>query len=148
MKTLQRITLLVVLVALIVSCQSSTDVSKIFSNPDTKKAILDKVANDSNLSKEMVETMMNSNNGKLMLLGNDNLTMSEMMENHGKMMKMMKDDPSMMKSMMSDMMETCKSDTSMMSSMCKNMMKSPQMMYMMHKNMQGKMDMKGMKNME
>ncbi|MEK7719753.1 MAG: membrane or secreted protein [Bacteroidota bacterium] len=145
MKTLQKITLFIALVALIASCQSNTDVNKIFSNPDTKKAIIDKIANDSNLSKEMVETMMNSNNGKMMMLGNDKMTMMMMMENHGKMMK---DDPGMMKRMMSDMMETCKSDTAMLSSMCKNMMQSPQMMDMMHKNMGGKMDMKGMKKME
>lgn len=148
MKTLQKITLFIAVVALFASCQSNPDVEKIFSNQDTKKAIFDKIANDSNLSKEMVETMMNSNNGKMMMLGNDNLTMSEMMENHGKMMKMMRDDPAMMKSMMSDMMETCKSDTAMMSSMCKNMMESPQMMDMMHKKMGGKMDMKGMMKMK
>jgi hypothetical protein len=148
MKTLQKIAMFIALVALIAACQSSIDADKILLNQETKKAIIDKIANDSNLSKEMVETMMNSNNGKLMLLGNDNLTMSEMMENHGKMMKMMKDDPSMMKSMMFDMMETCKSDTAMLSTMCKNMMESPQMMDMMHKNMGGKMDMKGMKGMD
>ena len=148
MKTLQKITLVIALMALFASCQSSTDVNKIFSNPDTKKAIIDKIANDSNLSTEMIETMMNSNNGKMMMLGNDKMTMMMMMENHGKMMKMMKDDPGMMKSMMSDMMETCKSDTAMMSSMCKNMMESPQMMDMMHKNMGRKMDMKGMKGMK
>ncbi|HEY5511616.1 MAG TPA: hypothetical protein VIK10_11375 [Prolixibacteraceae bacterium] len=147
MKTLQKITLVIALIALFASCQSSTDVNKILSNQETKKAIFDKIANDSNLSTEMMETMMNSNNGKMMMLGNDKMTMM-MMENHGKMMKMMKDDPSMMKSMMSDMMETCKSDTAMLSSMCKNMMESPQMMDMMHKNMGGKMDMKGMKGMD
>ncbi len=147
MKTLQKITLFIALVALFASCQSNTDVDKILLNQDTRKAIIDKIANDSNLSKEMTETMMKSSNGKLMMLANDNLTMLMMMENHGKMMKMMKDDPGMMKSMMSDMMETCKSDTAMLSSMCKNMMESPQMMDMMHKNMGGKMDMKGMKGM-
>src|SRR5665647_1514874 len=133
MKTLQKITLAIALVAIFASCQSSTDVNKILSNQDTKKAIIDKIANDSNLSTEMMETMMNSNNGKMMMLGNDKMTMM-MMENHGKMMKMMKDDPGMMKSMMSGMMETCKSDTAMLSSMCKNMMESPQMMDMMHKS--------------
>jgi len=44
-------------------------------------------------------------------------------------------------------METCKSVTAMMSSMCKSMMENPQMMEMIHKNMGGKMNMKGMKGM-
>jgi hypothetical protein len=64
--TIKKITLFIALVALFASCQSSTDVDKILLNQETKKAIIDKIANDSNLSKEMVETMMNSNNGKMM----------------------------------------------------------------------------------
>jgi hypothetical protein len=79
---------------------------------------------------------MNSENSKMI-----------MMEFHGSMMKMMKENPVMMQSMMSGMMETCKNDTAMMSSMCKNMMENPEMMEMMHKKMGGKMDVKGMKNM-
>ena len=136
MKTLQRITLFIALVALFASCQSTTDVNKILSNQDTKKAIIDKIANDSILSKEMMQTMMNSENSKML-----------MMANHESMMKMMKDNPAMMKSMMTGMMEMCKGDTAMMSSMCSTMMNSPEMMEMMHKKMGGKMDMKGMKGM-
>lgn len=61
--------------------------------------------------------MMNSKNGEMMML-----------ENHEAMMKMMKGNPSMMDDMMSDMMNTSKTDTSMMSSMCKTMMADKQMM--------------------
>jgi len=147
MKTLQKITLFIAFVALFASCQSGTDVNKILSNQETKKAIIDKIANDSSLSKEMMETMMNSENSKMMMKGNEKMTMM-MMEDHGAMMKMMKENPAMMQSMMSGMMETCKNDTAMMSSMCKNMMENPEMMEMMHKKMGGKMDMKGMKDMD
>jgi len=129
MKTLQKITLFIALVALFASCQSKTDVPKILADQDTKKAIMETIANDSNLSKEMMETMMNSENSKMM-----------MMEFHGSMIKMMKEDPAMMQSMMTGMMETCKNDTAMMSSMCKSIMNNPQMMKMMH--------MKGMKDMQ
>lgn len=147
MKTLQKIALFIALVALFASCQSGTDVNKILSNQETKKAIIDKIANDSNLSKEMMETMMNSENCKMMMKGNEKMTMM-MMEDHGVMMKMMKENPAMMQSMMTGMMETCKNDTAMMSSMCKSMMENPEMMDMMHKKMGGKMDMKGMKGMD
>lgn len=129
MKTLQKITLFIALVALFASCQSNTDVSKILSNQETKKAIMDNIANDSTLSKEMMEAMMNNENSKMM-----------MMENHGSMMKMMKENPEMMKSMMNGLMETCKGDSAMMSSMCKSLMENPEIMEMLHK--------KGMKNME
>lgn len=137
MKTLQKIALFVALVALFTSCQSKTDVSKILADQETKMTIMETIATDNNLSKEMLEALMNNENSKIM-----------MMEFHGSMMKMIKDDPAMMQSMMTDMMETCKNDTAMMSSMCKNMMENPEMMDMMHRKMGGMMDMKGMNKME
>ena len=73
MKTLQKITMLIALVALFASCQSNINVNKILSNQDTKKAIMDTIANNSNLSKEMMETMMNSKNSKKMMPGNANM---------------------------------------------------------------------------
>jgi len=82
---------------------------------------MDSIANDSNLSVEMMATMMNG--------------------------KMMHNNPAMMQSMMSGMMETYKGDTAMMSSMCSSIMNNPQMMGMIHKNMGGKMVMNGMNNM-
>ena len=130
MKTLQKITLFIALIALFASCQSGTDVTKILSNQNTKKAIMDTIANDSNLSVEMMETMMN---GKMMM-ENEKMT-SMMMQNQGTMMKMMQNNPAMMQSMMTGMMETFKGDTSMMSSMSSFMLKNPQMMNMIHKNM-------------
>ena len=114
MKTLQKIALFIALVALFASCQSKTDVPKILADQDTKKAIMETIANDSNLSKEMMETMMSSENSKMMMKGNEKMSMM-MMEDHGTMMKMMKENPAMMQSMMTGMMETCKSDTAMMS---------------------------------
>lgn len=147
MKTLKKITLLIALIALFASCQSNTDVNKILANQDTKKAIMDTIANDSNLSVDMMEVMMNNENSKMMMMGNEKMTMM-MMENHGTMMKMMKENPAMMQSMMTGMMETFKGDTAMMSSMCSSIMNNPQMMGMIHKNMGGKMDMNGMNNMD
>src|SRR5680860_312034 len=107
MKTLQKITLFIAIVALFASCQTGTDVNKILSNQDTKKAIMDTIANDSNLSIEMMEAMMNNENSKMMMMGNENMT-SMMMQNQGTMMKMMQNNPAMMQSMI----ETCNSDSS------------------------------------
>ena len=139
MKTLQKITLAIVLITLFASCQSA---KQILSKADSRAEIIAAIANDPDMSKEIIEAMMNSKNGKMMMQGNDQMKM--MMENHGMMMKMMKDNPGMMQNMMSNMMEAAKSDTSMMSSMCKSMMGNQQMMDMMQK-MKGKnMDMKKM----
>jgi len=70
MKTLQKITMLIALVALFASCHSNINVNKILSNQDTKKAIMDTIANNSDLSKEMMETMMKSENSKMMMMEN------------------------------------------------------------------------------
>ena len=128
MKTLQKITLAIALITLFTSCQSA---KQILSKSDLRTEIITAIANDPDMSKEMMEAIMDSKNGKMMMQGNDKMKM--MMENHGMMMKMMKDNPGMMQSMMSNMMEASKTDTSMMSSMCKSMMGNQQMMDMMQK---------------
>ena len=147
MKTLKKITLIIAIVALFASCQTGTDVNKILYNQDTKMAIMDTIANDSKLSVEMMEVMMNNENGKMMMMGNEKMT-TMMMQNQGTMMKMMQNNPAMMQSMITGMFETCYRDSVMMSSMCSSIMNNPQMMDMIHKNMSGNMDMTGMKNME
>ncbi|MFP5081993.1 hypothetical protein [Pedobacter sp. JCM 36344] len=139
MKTLQIITLSIAFIMLLGSCQST---KQILSKSNSRNEIINLIANDPDMSKEMMKALMESNSGKMMMQGNDKMKM--MLDNHGMMMKMMKDNPGMMKNMMSNMMEAAKSDTSMMSSMCKSMMGNQQMMDMM-KKMKGKnMDMKKM----
>ncbi|HZK94316.1 MAG TPA: hypothetical protein VFC67_08925 [Prolixibacteraceae bacterium] len=136
MKTLQKITLFIAIVALFASCQPNNDVNKILANQETKTAIMNNIANDSILSVEMMETMMNSENSTMMML------------NQRSMMKMMQNNPSMMQSMMNGMFETCYRDTAMMNSMYSSIMNNPRMMDMLHKNGSGNMSTKGMNHME
>jgi len=145
MKTLQKITLFIAIVALFASCQTGTDVNKILSNQDTKKAIMDTIANDSNLSIEMMEAMMNNENSKMMMMGNEKMT-TMMMGNQGSMLKIMQKNPAMMQSMMNGMIETCYRDSVMMNSMCSGILNNPKMMDMIHKNMDENMGTKGMNN--
>ena len=144
MQTLQKVTLMIVLVTLIGSCQSGTDAKQILSKSETRKEIMDKIANDSSMSKEMMGAMMASQTGTAMMHDHQKM----MMGNHETMMQMMKDNPGMMEGMMTNMMEACKNDTAMMSGMCKAMMGNKQMMDMMQK-MKGEnkdMKMEGMKH--
>jgi len=129
------------------SCQTGTDVNKILSNQDTKMAIMDTIANDNNLSIEMMEVMMSNENGKMMMMGNEKIT-TMMMGNQGSMLKIMQKNPAMMQSMMTGMIETCYRDSAMMTSMCSSIMNNPQMMDMLNKNMVGNMGTKGMNNMQ
>ncbi len=136
MKKLQKIALSIALITLFVSCQTAPDTGQVLSNTETRKEIMDTIANNSGMMKEMMGAMMNGKNNKMM------------MESHEPMMKMMKDNPDMMQSMMTDMMEICKNDSTMMSGMCKTMIGNQQMMDMMQK-MKGKnMDMGKMNAMD
>ena len=137
MKRLLKVALAITLITLFATCQSGTDVNQTLLKPDTRKEMMDKIAEDSTMSKEMMTAMMNSNNGMAMMQNHQKM----MMQNHESMMKMMKDNPAMMQSMMSAMMETAKGDTSMMSSMCKTIMSNQPMMDMMQK-MKGEKSMK------
>ena len=95
MKTLKKITLALALSTLIYSCQSS---KQVLSQSDKRTEIMNTIADSKSMSKEMMDVMMKSENGKIM--------MQEMMkEHHDKMMGMMKNNPEMRKKMMSEMMK-------------------------------------------
>lgn len=135
MKTVQQISLLFMIVSLLASCQTGTDVNKILSNQDTKIKIMNTIATDSVLSTEMIGAMMNNESGSRM-----------MMQNQQAMLKMMQNNPTMMQSMMTGMMETFKNDTLIMSSMASIIMTNPQMKDQIYKNRNGNMGMKIMNN--
>ncbi len=130
MKQLLRITWAVVLVSAVMSCQSRTEVSQILSTPNTRKQIMDSIANNSAMSVEMMDAMLNNKNSIMMMHGNEQMAMM-MTEYYDTMMKMMKDNPEMMQRMMTDMMVASANDTTMMSRMFKSIMDNDQMMGMM-----------------
>ncbi len=88
MNIIQKSTLAIALITLAASCQST---KQTLSKSDSRNEIMLAIANDREMSKEMMQAMMNSKNGKMMMQENDKMNM--MMENHGTMVKMMKDNP-------------------------------------------------------
>ncbi len=126
MRPIHKYLLLIALSALFASCQSP---NQVLSKSDSRTKIMNTIASDHEMSKEMMDAIMNGEHGKMLM----HERMKAMMENKSMMTKMMNDDPEMKKRMMSGMMETVKADTSMMSQMCKSMMDNPEMMEMMKK---------------
>lgn len=116
MKTLNKIALVITIIALFASFQSKIDVKKILSNTEIRKEIIDSIAASSSMSKEMMSALMNQKNGKMM------------MEHHKMMMNMMKENPAMMKSMMES-----KGDSGMICPMCGKKMEKNEMPGMMKK---------------
>jgi hypothetical protein len=109
MKTLQKIVLSIGLIGLFNSCQST---NQVLSKSEKRMEIMNTIANDESMSKEMAGILMGSESGK----------MTMMKTHHAKMKEMMKEDPEMMKSMMSEMKMN---NPEMMSEM---MMDNPEMM--------------------
>lgn len=126
MKILQRFTGLIVLIALFASCQAP---KQVLSESDSRMQIMNDIAQDHEMSKEMMEAIMTGEHGKMLM----HERMNAMMGDKAMIQKMMKDDPEMSNRMMSVMMETAKNDTTIMSKMCKSMMENPEMMQMMEK---------------
>lgn len=143
MKTIQKAALVIILITLISSCRSNTDTKQILSSKETRKGIIDTIAGNSEMMKEMTEAMMNSKNSKTMMQGNDKMTMM-MMENRIEMRKVMKDKPFILQNMMADIMETVKSDSSVMLGMCKTIIGNPQMKDMIQKLIQENKDINKM----
>ncbi|MRR21583.1 hypothetical protein EG830_01210 [bacterium] len=115
MKNLQKFTLVIVLftVTLFSFGQSRDDVLSVLGKAETRQMVMDTIAGDSIMAREMMAAMMHGTNHKMM-----------MMESHGQMMHMMKDNPGMRHNMMSGMMEACKGDSVLMESMWATMMES------------------------
>ena len=89
MKSLQKIFLAVALCIFFAACQSGNNKKQVLSAADSRKEIMDSIANDGNMSKEMMQSMMNSENSKIMIEGNEAMA-SAMIKNHASMIKMMK----------------------------------------------------------
>lgn len=120
MRTLQKYIALIALVTLLASCQSP---KQVLSKSDSRMEIMNNIASDHEMSKEMMDAIMRGDHGKMLM----HERMKTMMENESMMAKMMKDDPEMKKRMMSKMIENAKSDTAMMAQMHTFMMNNPEM---------------------
>lgn len=114
MKSITRCFLTIVLIVLFVSCRSK-GVNEILSNGGTRKETINIIANDSNMSNEMIEAMMTGKISKTICIQNQDI-----------MISMMQHNPAMMKNMIPGIMG--KADSTLMSSIIDTMMKNPQMM--------------------
>lgn len=126
MKTLQNIFGLIALIGIFGSCQTP---KQVLSKSESRMQIMDNIASDYEMSKDMMDAIMSGEHGKMLM----HERMKAMMDDKSMMTKMMKDNPEMNKQMMSAIIKNAKSDTTLMSQMCKSMMDSPQMMEMMKK---------------
>ncbi|MEO6229869.1 MAG: hypothetical protein ABJB11_13910 [Ferruginibacter sp.] len=127
MKFLFTRMLVIVLFALFASCKSSPAHLKILSNKDTRNDIIQTIAKDSMMSNEMIEAMMNSENG-LRAMQQHQIMLAN---SHKSILNMLKTKPGLMQGMLLAMMESASQDSSMMSAMINIMKANLQMMQLM-----------------
>ena len=58
METLKNLFYAVLFITLFSSCQSGGDVTQVLSKPESRKVIMDSIANNSEMSQEMMETIL------------------------------------------------------------------------------------------
>lgn len=117
---------------LFASCQSSTIQKQGLDNVHSRIEIMNTIANDSIMSKEMIGILMNRTNGLMMMQNQQKM----ILENHGSMMNLLKENPAIIQNMLSDMIEMANGDTTILSDIFITMMGNPQMRDMM-RNMNG-----------
>lgn len=144
MKVLVKILGLAMIAIVATSCQRQS-AEAILANETQQQAIMDSIANDHNMSMKMMNTMMNNDHSKMMLMGNKDM-MKMMMGNQEMMQSMMQENPEMMNNMMGMMMNAAKGDSSRMMSMCQKIIGNPQMSGMMQNMMKQKKSGMGMMN--
>jgi hypothetical protein len=98
---LPNLVLVISLLMLFASFQYATSQAKSLSNKETRNEIMNEIANDNKMSKVMIEVMMNSIYGRMMMQENQMTTFG----NPSTMMKMMQKNPEIMQSIFSSMME-------------------------------------------
>jgi hypothetical protein len=124
MKTLQTAIIAITSILFFASCGANSSQSKALLDEGQRMEIMNTIANDSVMSMEMISIMSSGKNGMMM--------QQHYMGNQQVMMKIFKDNPDMMNSMMSHMLETANNDSTMMNGMYKIMSDNPQMMQMMY----------------
>ena len=124
---------------LLTACNQQPSTEAVLKNEEQRHEIMEAIAEDHKLMMEMHQTMMESDHGRMMMQGYENM-MKMMMENHGMMKDMMMKNPEMRQQMMQNMMQMMQQDSAMQNRMTNMMTGHKGMM----KGMMKKMHEKGM----
>ncbi len=124
---------------LMISCKNAVNVDKLLKDETTRNQMFDKIATDHEMMTGFIDVMMKNDHAKMMIKGNKG--MKDMMMGDGNIMRMMKDQPEMMKSMMGEMMK----DGKMMGNMMKMMKEQGMMSEKCMESCMKMMEDKGMK---
>lgn len=118
---------------LLTACNKPKTSTQVLEDQTQRHEIMQTIANDQEMMKEMSEVMMKSENAKMMMMQNQDM-MSMMMGNR----PMMKRNPGMMQGMMGNMMQMAQTDSVMRKNMTGMMASHRTMMQSMMQTMREK----------
>lgn len=138
---------LLVLIALMVSCQERPNIVGILKNPDYRQQTFEEIAKDHEMMSEFLDYAMTNEHAKMMMQSEKG--MIEMMMSHNEqMMNFMKDNPEITDQAMGTIMQLAGEDSIMMQSIMDMMVKDHSMMSTMMDRLhqQGVMDLMSWEN--
>ncbi len=143
MKNTIKITTILMITGFFASCQQPRGTMQVLADESQRKEVMQTIVNDQEMMTEMVDMMMNNEQGIMMMSGNREM-MGMMMGNRQMMQDMVKENPGIMQNMMQNMMQMCQND----SSQCNKMAEMMSGNHAMMQSMMGMMHQKGMMNDE
>ena len=143
MKNTIKIATLLMIAGFFTACQQPQSCEQVLADEPQRKEVMQTIANNQEMTTEMVDMMMNNEQGQMMMSGNREM-MGMIMGNQQMMQEMVKENPGMMQNMMQNMMQMCQNDSAQCKQMAEMMSGNPAMM----QSMMGMMHQKGMMNEE
>jgi hypothetical protein len=114
MQSIKKLLLAMGIVSFFAACTTGSTVNQLLSNNETRSAIIDTIANDDKMSREMMTAMMNSRDS--------------MRQHMGVLMEMMRNNHGMMNTVMNNLMEASKTDSNIMIRLYENLLDNQIMM--------------------
>lgn len=127
MKNLQKAGVIFGFLIIFSSCQPNVNSVQILANKDARLEIMDSIANSNELMTEMMSSILNNKKGSMMMQNNQDMH-RRLMEDRQAMIKIMEENPTLLKAMMEDMIYVSKNDTTLMTSLCRSIVENHQMM--------------------
>ena len=143
MKSTAKIATLLMITGFFTACQQPRSIEQVLADEPQRKEVMQTIVNNQDMMTEMVDMMMNNEQGKMMMSGKKEM-MGMMMGNQQMMQDMLKENPDIMQKMMQNMMQMCQDD----SSQCNQMAEMMSGNHAMMQSMMGMMHQKGMMNDE
>lgn len=130
MRNTIKIATLLLITGFFTACQQPGNTDQVLADEQQRREVMQNIVNNPEMMTEMVDMMMNNEQGKMMMSGNKDM-IGMMMGNQQTMWDMMNENPAMMQNIIQNMMQMCQNDSAQCNQMADMMSGNPAMMQSM-----------------